>query len=328
MIHPFLLTTVLLTALCGTSASAQTSAVETARVAFATAVTSPYQERAAAILVDSIRSFGGEYSRAPVFVVVGDPDQLPCSKLKERGARIIGLEMDEAARGYPFAFKVYAAAKVERMVAQEAGTLVWLDAETLILAPPRELELDRLHGVATRPVFLLNTIGLPATQPVDEYWSAIYTATGADPAAVPTVDSFVESTKIRFYINCGIIAYRPQLGICQEWARVFSVMVRDTAFQRLACADPLHRIFLHQAVLSAVILARTSPAERLGLPPGYVYPLHLHERVPPEKRAAKLNGLACVIVESLWRDRMDWTTLITVDEPLRSWLPERQKEFL
>jgi hypothetical protein len=328
MTVPSLVPIALFLALCVPAGSAPTPAVENARLVFATAVVSPYQEQAAAILIDSIHSFGGDYSRAPVLVVVDDPDERPCLGLKARGARIIPLEMDQAARGYPYAFKVYAAAQAERIVASDADTLVWLDAETLVLAPPRELVLDRLHAVAAHPVFLLNTIGLPIAQPVDEFWSAIYTVTGVDPATVPAVESFVESTKIRFYINCGIIAYRPKVGICQEWARAFSVVVRDAAFQRSACPDPLHRIFLHQAVLSAVILARTRQTEVRLLAPGYLYPLNLQDRLPIEKRAQKLNGLTCVIVESLWQDRKDWTTLITVDEPLRTWLAERSKELL
>jgi hypothetical protein len=302
-------------------------AAEITPLVFATAVVTPYQERAATSLIESIRAFGGEFSQAPIYVAVDDPDRLPCSKLKERGARIIRLETDEAVRDYPYAFKVYAAAQVERMVASAARTLVWLDAETLVLAPPRELALDGSHAVAVRPVFLLNTVGLPVNQPVDEYWSTIYRTAGADSTAASTVESLVEGTAIRFYLNCGIIAYRPQRGICREWARVFSTMVSDEAFQRSACADTRHRVFLHQAVLSAVIVAKTRQVERRWLPPGYVYPLHLQDRIPIERRAQRLDELTCVIVESLWQERPDLTKVIAVDEPLRSWLAKQQKEL-
>jgi hypothetical protein len=315
-----------LLALAAHAAPAATPVAEGALPVFATAVVTPYQERAATYLIESIRAFGGALGDAPVYVTVADPDSLPCSKLKELGARVIPLDVDGTARSYPFAFKVYAAAQVERMVASNAETLIWFDAETLVLAPPRELVLDRFHAVATHPVFLLNTIGLPSDAPPDEYWSEIYRATGVDPAAVPTVESFVESVMIRFYANCGVIAYRPDRGICREWARAFNTMVSDEAFQRSACADPLHRIFLHQAVLSAVAVARTRPSERRALSSGYVYPLHLQERVPIPKRARALNGLTCVVVESLWQDRNDWAKVITVDEPLRSWITARQTQ--
>jgi len=131
-------------------------------------------------------------------------------------------------------------------------------------------------------------------QPVDEFWSAIYTVTGVDPATVPAVESLVESTIIRFYINCGIIAYRPKLGICQEWARAFSVMVRDAAFQSSACADPLHRVFLHQAVLSAVVLARTRQAELRLLPilPTYLSFQEIADGLSVSRNTVKTQALS------------------------------------
>ncbi len=302
-------------------------APHTVPVVFATAAVTPYQERAAALLVESIRTYGGEFSQAPIYIAVDNPDTRPCTRSRERGARIIPLEAREAARAYPFAAKVYAAAQVERIVARVARTLVWLDPETLVLAPPTELDLDGPEAVAPRPVFLLNTVGLPADQPVDQFWSAIYDAAGADPATVPTVESLVEGIAIRFYINCGIIAYRPGRGICRAWAGAFGALVSDEAFQRSACADARHRIFLHQAVLSAVVAARTRPHERRWLPPTYVYPLHLHDRLPIERRAHRLNDLACTIVESLWEEAPGVGRVMPVDEPLRSWLVGRQKDL-
>jgi len=313
-------------ALAASPAPPPTRAPHAVPVVFATVVLTPYQERAAALLVESIRTFGGEFNQAPIYVAVDNPDTLPCTGSRERGARVIRLELDEAARAYPFAAKVYAAAQVERMVATAARTLVWLDAETLVLAPPTDLDLDGPQVVAARPVFLLNTVGLPVDQPVDHFWSAIYEAAGADPAAVPAVVSLVEDVAIRLYINCGIIAFRPGRGICREWAKTFGALASDEAFQRSACADARHRIFLHQAVLSAVVAARTRPAERRWLPPGYVYPLHLHNRLPIEKRAHRLNDLTCMIVESLWEEAAGVSRVMPVEEPLRSWLLGRQMD--
>jgi hypothetical protein len=287
---------------------------------FALCVITGAQEKKAGVLIDSIRRFGGPYGEAPVYVVVDARAGLPCTSLKARGVQLLPLDIDEAARSYPFASKVYAAAQVEERVAFSAGSLAWFDVETLVVAPPRALELDPRHAVAMRPVFLLNTVGQPVDQPVDAFWSAIYRETGVEPAQVPVVESLVEAKRIRLYVNCGIVSFRPGRGICREWARAFTALVKDAGFQRAACADPLHRIFLHQAVVSSVILAKSKPAEWLWLPRDHGYPLNLHERLAPARKARSLNELSCLIYDSLWDEQPGWMSGITIDEPLRTWV--------
>jgi hypothetical protein len=287
---------------------------------FALCVTTEAQGKKAGVLIDSIRRFGGQYSRAPIYAVVDDRANLASAGLKKRDVQIFPLKMDEAARGYPFAHKVYASSQIEERVASSAGSLAWFDVETLVTAPPRALELDSPHAVAMRPVFLVNNVGQILDQPVDAFWSAIYRETGVDPSKVPSVESFVEAKRIRHYINCGITSFRPDRGICREWARAFTALIKDAGFQRAACADTLHRIFLHQAVLSSVILARSKPAEWLWLPRDHGYPLNLHGRLPSGKKARSLNELTCFIYDSLWDEQPGWINTIPIDEPLRTWV--------
>lgn len=287
---------------------------------FALCVATEAQEKKAGVLIDSIRRFGGPYSQAPIYVVVDERANLSCTSLKERGVQLLSLDMDEAARDYPFAHKVYASAQVEERVASSAGSLAWFDVQTLVVAPPRALELDSRHAIAMRPVFLLNTVGQPVDQPVDAFWSAIYRETGVDPAQVPSVESFVEAKRIRHYINCGIISFRPDRGICRAWARAFTALVRDAGFQRAACADRLHKIFLHQAVLSSVILVKSKRAEWRWLPRDHGYPLNLHDRLAPARKARSLNELSCLIYDSLWDEQPGWMNRISIGEPLRTWV--------
>lgn len=55
-------------------------------------------------------------------------------------------------------------------------------------------------------------------------------------------------------------------------------MVTDEAFQAGPCRDELHRIFLHQAILSTLV-AKQLDWERVRLlPPEYNYPLNLSDR--------------------------------------------------
>ena len=97
---------------------------------------------------------------------------------------------------------------------------------------------------------------------------------------------------------------------------------RLRAFQSNACQDELYRIFLHQAVLSALTVTLLGPDRIRLLPPDYSYPYNLHSSVPPERRARALNDLVCIAYEDRPLDPRVVSD-IQIDEPLRSWLLQR-----
>ncbi len=288
-------------------------------MAFVTLVSGFEQARRAEAMIASIRRFAGPHRDAPIYVVVDEPDHVPMGDLRGPGVHLVPLEMDAAARDLPFGGKAYAAAQVERLLAGRRGTLVWLDADALVLAPPRLFELGRGEAVALRPVHLVNTVGQAPQAPVDAYWRAIYAVAGADPRSVPVVETAVDAKPVRFYVNCAVISWRLGRDIGPRWAQAVSALARDRAFLESSAADPLRRTFLHQAALSAVLLATTVPAERRWLPLDYGYPLHLHERLPQTRRAGSLDALHCAIVGDTWRQGRE-VPPIGVSPSLRAWL--------
>jgi glyoxylase-like metal-dependent hydrolase (beta-lactamase superfamily II) len=318
----------ILVCLVAANVRAAQKAPDRASFVFATYVEDAFSERKAALLVDSIRRFGGCLAHAPIYVAVKDMDRVPLPNLRTRDAVILPLEVDPMAGGYPLATKVFAAAQVERLVAKHARTLLWLDPWNLLLGPPTGFELDRGAAVALRPVHVVN-VGLPVGQPVDAYWSRIYEISGVDPTHVPTIEPLVDPQPIRFYVNCGIIAFRPSLGLCQEWASRFVELVKDDAYQTTACPDFRHRLFLHQAVLSGLILGRTTPGQRRWLPVELGYPLefHLKGRIPAAQRIEDLGRVVGFFVEQSWEQQPDWMKTFKVDEPLKTWLAEAQQRL-
>ena len=78
----------------------------------------------------------------------------------------------------------------------------------------------------------------------------------------------------------------------------FEVLARDGEFQRKACGDELHQIFLHQAVLSALLLSRMEEGRIRILPSDYNYPYNLHGLVPQGRRARALNDLVSVCTKT------------------------------
>ena len=261
-------------------------------VAFATSVESPLQARKASLLVDSLRRFGGPLADAPVHVVVDGVLEEAAPLGMRPGVTVHPLGGDAALRTFPYARKVLAAAQVEALVEKSARTLVWLDAETLVLSPPTALLLGGEASVAVRPVFLRNAVALPEGAPLDAWWTQISREAGLDRSFPETVQPLVDPGRVRWYVNCGVYAVRPSKGLLREWARAFAALASDPAIRAEAGPGGLRHLFLHQAVFSAVVLARTSAAERSPLPNEAGYPLHLQERVPAASRLAHLTSPA------------------------------------
>ena len=304
------------------SAQAPAAAPGVPAVAIATAVTDPTQARNAALLLASLRRFGGPLADAPLIVVYDESLREQVAALARPGLSLVPLALPAEARGYPYAYKAYAAAQAEALVAEAAATLTWLDAETLVVAPPLALALAPQHAVAVRPVFLRNAIGLAPDQPVDVFWAAILADNGLEAARLPVVETEVDRQQVRAYFNCQVVPVRPGLGLFREWARQMSVRLADGDYQRRACADGLHRVFLHQAVLSAIIAARTSPEQWRWLPRECGYPLHLHDRLPEAQRPRRLDALSVVLHENVI-DQPGAFDGIEVDGELRAFLDDQ-----
>lgn len=307
-------------------------------LAFVTYVHQSYQQNAAAVLVECIRTWAGEYRESPIYVVVTNPDYLK-SGLEGKNVIRVPLDIAEPARSFPYAVKARAAAKVEELVAGKVRSLAWFDPETLLFGPPKEMDLGDGISAAVVPVQFINT-GQTPDAPVDAYWGPIYKRVGLDPKGIFTVETRVDRRTIRAYLNCGMFAVRPEKGLFREWAVIQGELLRDADFQRAAIKDPVHRTFLHQAIITAIIVARLEREEIHFFSPAYNYPLYCHGldfspqtggayRVPEGIRAKKLNDLVSVFYESLFREHPDWPSLIPpAEEPLGSWLAALVERYL
>ena len=287
------------------------------KIVFLTMVHSPAEKTGAKLLIQSLRQFGREMSQCPFWIFETDQAHGSCTDLIPLNVEVFQLEENNATKHYIFSSKVSACHQAERMAPPKTKALVWMDTNCLIVQPPLLFDLGDSFDAAVRPVHIRN-VGLTRKDPLDEYWRGVYSAIGMDdlPGAV---DSFVDGQHLRPYFNSHAFAINPALGLMRKWSEKFDSLVCDRDFQKRACKDDLHQIFLFQAILSA-LLATSIPSERLRiLPTTYNYPYNLHDRVPARKRAQSLNELVCFTYE----DRViqpDAVTDIQIHEPLRSWL--------
>jgi hypothetical protein len=275
----------------------------------------------ARIVIESLRTFGGPLRDCPVWAFVFEAGHAAQALPGLEGVQRFPLEMDESCPPYPFVEKVYACARAEAMAGSEIHSLVWLSLDCIIVNPPVLFNLEAQPGIppadaAFRPVHIRN-VGSPAQEPPDDFWQGIYRA--LEIGELPgTVESFVDRQALRPYFNTHCFAFNPAAGLGQAWWESFQKMVSDQAFQEAACRDELHQVFLHQAVLSALVVKRLAWERVRLLPPEYNYPLNLLGEIPAERRAPALNSL----VNAVYEDAFPWGD-IEIEPPLREWLSER-----
>jgi hypothetical protein len=272
-------------------------------------------ERLARIVVESLRIFGGPLRDCPVWAFLLDSARVPHTLPGIEGVHFFPLAVEAGCPPYPFADKVYACAQAEAMAGPGIRSLVWLSLDCLVINPPLLFALGPEWDAAFRPVHHRN-VGSPAHEPPDGFWRGIYRALGIDDMPY-TVESFVDRQILRPYFNTHCFAFDPATGLGQAWWAHFRAMVLDEAFQAGPCRDELHQIFLHQAILSALVPRMLTWQRVRLLPPEYNYPLNLLAEMPPDRRAPTLNSL----VNAVYEDAFPWNE-IEVQEPLRSWLME------
>jgi len=287
------------------------------RLIFILKVRTPAGQRYARLLIDSLRSFGGEMSSCPVWLFAVDPGKAPCDELKAPGVQVIPLELPQSIVDYILGDKVYVCAHAERLAPAGVQSLVWMDLSCLVVQPPRLFDLGEAFDAALRPVHIRN-VGLTLAEPLDDFWRTIYQVVGVQDI-LTAVESFVDDQVLRAYFNTHAFSVNPSRGLLCGWLEYFERLVGDPGFQNGPCQDERHQVFLHQAVLSALLAARLPPERLRILPPTYNYPYNLQGSIPPEKRVSLLNDLTCLTYEdrSIHPDAM---TDIQVLEPLRTWL--------
>ena len=283
------------------------------RIHYMTVISSQVEAQRVKLLIESLRRFGGRFGEYPVWLFCTDMKY--SVGFSESGTlKLFHLKIDLPLRKYPFAEKVFACALAEEM-ATLAGVkiLIWLNPDCLIFNPPEQFELGYQYDSAFRPVHIRN-VGSLASEPTDGYWQRVYDVVGV--VRVPyTLESFVDGQIIRPYLNTHCFSINPAKGILQAWRAYFITLLLDKEFQYHFCQDAYHQIFLHQVVLSALVMNSIERERILMLPPDYSYPLHLQEKLPAAKRVQILNQLICMVYEE-----DTFLDGIEIQEPILSWL--------
>jgi hypothetical protein len=161
------------------------------------------------LMIDSLRTFGGELANAPFWVFASDLE--PVRILETGATRLLPLTVADPVAGYILGKKVAACAHAEQLAPAGTRSIVWVDAAYLFCQPPSLFALGTDADAAFRPVHIRN-VGLPPSEPLDVFWRGIYAALGVDDIPT-TVTSFVDGQLLRTYFNSHAFAVNPALGL-------------------------------------------------------------------------------------------------------------------
>jgi len=226
-------------------------------------------------LCESIRTFAGSFSKAPITVYF--PESL--TKLKEKykdkfSALNVDLKSFKAPKEafkYDLGTKPFIAARAEKDALQKADILAYLDPNIIILKEPRDFILKTGKHLGYRPVMHRNIGSLYSEKP-DAFWSRLYKVLNVSESTLFPMEAIADKNILRPYFNAGLLIVRPEKGIMGKWAEHFQISYEDEEIAKI-CKEGLHNIFLHQAALVGAILNHVKQEEMELFPFAYNYPL-------------------------------------------------------
>jgi len=252
------------------------------------------------LLVNSIRTFAGSLSQLPIwFYVPKVKNQVSLNtqeKFSQLNVRLSRFEITDDVLSFPFAPDVTASAIAETEAAGKTGLLAWLGANTIILKEPRHFLLPDDKYLGYRPVHHCN-IGSLYNDPADQFWASVYHHCKVPDDRIFPMTTHVDGELIRPYFNAGILITRLEDQLLAKWRDSFLSVYQNPDLLEFYKKDKRYAVFIHQAILSGVILASFSKDTIQELPSNYNYPIHLFTEDVTENRPGKLEELVSVRYE-------------------------------
>ena len=282
-------------------------------------------ETNAILLAESIRSFAGGLSENPIsFYTPGEGEGLSEAfrdRLSGVGGALVPFAIDDGLSGFPFMAHAFAATRAEEDAKGRTDVLAWLSPNTVVLGEPGDFLLGEGVSLGFRPVHH-TLIGSLLDEPLDPFWSLIYELCGVPDGRVFPMGTHVDGAILRPYFNSGVLVARPGMGLMRAWRDKYVEVHDEPALRDFYEKDDRYRIFIHQAVLSAVILSEIQTHEIVELPPTYNYPLHLHGEDVTDGRPAAMGELVTMRHEGFYSDPL-WLEKMPSGDALKRWLFER-----
>ncbi|TFH66023.1 MAG: hypothetical protein E4G91_00270 [Candidatus Zixiibacteriota bacterium] len=277
------------------------------------------------VMVESLRTFGGDLRSVPVWIYLPD-DHPEIEESIEAKPIPAGVTLRRSttpgdARQFWFSGKVFAAALAESDAVGRYQLLVWLDPDVIFVKEPHDFLLPDSISLGYRSV-MHKLIGSRYSEPPDEFWTRVYDKLGVSAASVFPVQTPVDRETIRAYFNAGMLVLRPEMGVLRKWPECFAILYTDTVFVDWCKQDRLRAIFLHQAALAGAVLSTLKQEDMIELPALYNYPIFMQDKYPVDKRPRSVDDVVIFRHEFIFSDIKELEKI--KDAPrMYSWLKDR-----
>ncbi|MFW9911639.1 MAG: hypothetical protein ACFFEU_04155 [Candidatus Thorarchaeota archaeon] len=279
-------------------------------------------EMNALLLLESIRSFAGSLSNVEVWCYAPEDGNEISSRtqgrIDELGVELISFKMDSEISSFPFTRHAHAATLAESRSKGKFELVAWLSPNTLVLQEPTKFILESGISLGYRPVHH-KLLGLNYDEPLDTFWSAVYKFCNVPRARVFVMKTQVEDLAIRPYFNAGILVARPEEALFKAWRDTFLRVYQEPVFKRLYHEDRRYAIFVHQAILSGIILSRFEQDEIEELPAKYNYPLNLYHEDITENQPEFIEECVTIRHEGFYQDP-EWKRNMPARNELKEWI--------
>ncbi|UCC18527.1 MAG: flavin reductase family protein [Promethearchaeota archaeon] len=276
------------------------------------------------LLAASIRKFGGSLSDYPIWVLIPKREENVANEMKNLflllNVDLIPFSTEDELK-FPFITYVLAAANAEALAKEKTELLAWLGSNTIIFNEPKHFLLDNDKNLGYRPVHHTN-IGSFYDEPIDPFWDLVYQKCNISKEQIFPMKTHVDHNKLRPYFNAGCLIIRPEKGLLQSWWNTYKELHNEKCIKDYYNKNYIYAIFIHQVILSGVILSTMERSELFELPFDYNYPLNLYYNCPFVYRAKDVNKLITVRYEDLGDLKK-----ILIQDPLKSWLISQIDNF-
>jgi len=282
-------------------------------------------ETNAILLADSIRTFAGSLSRNPILYFTPECRNQFSTAAKERldslNVMMIPFKVDSKTLEFPLACDVFAAAAAESAVCSQTNLLAWLSTNTVVLREPDAFLLQKEKNLGYRPVHH-TLVGSRYDTAIDEFWTLVYHYCKVPQDRIFPMETHIDGTRIRPYFNAGMLITRPYKRLFQTWSNIFFDTYQKPPFREFYEKNGLYKIFIHQTLLSGVILSKFETDELAELPSTYNYPLHLYTEDVTGHRPPFIEEVVTFRHESFYHDK-EWMRKMPAKKQLRQWLADR-----
>ena len=295
-------------------------------ILFASYIVTDYNIPYCLNLGESIRKFAGSLKDSPIHVYYSDQMTESVEKyiddFSALSIKLIKVTLPPVAGKYLFGFKPAFAVQAETDAEKEKAILAYIDPDVIFINEPKELLLSSEEYLGYRPVMHKNIGSLYSKKP-DKFWTALYQKMAVPENAFFPMEAIADKNIIRPYFNAGLVIVRPQRGIMRKWAEQYQSLASDTDIIEL-CKDQKYNIFLHQAILTGVILNNVIKEEMKLLPFAYNYPLFFEKFYESELTFDSIENIVSLKVEFTFKQLPeDWHKKLKGSKEKLFWLKSR-----